>query len=74
MESEATKNSNLQNRNAELERIMGQKQLEIDFFYKLFELGSHKLGFDLNRSGARKSFSTSASNGTGSIKGSTGLK
>jgi transposase-like protein len=67
MESEATKNSNLQNRNAELERIIGQKQLEIDFLNKLFELGSSELGFDL-----KKSFSTSASSGTGSIKGSTG--
>lgn len=74
MESEATKNSNLQSRNAELERIIGQKQLEIDFLNKLFELGSSELGFDLNRSGARKSFSTSASSGLEPTKGSTGLK
>jgi transposase len=69
MESEATKNSNLQHRNAELERIIGQKQLEIDFLNKIFELGSAELGFDL-----KKSISTVVSNGTGSINGSTGLK
>jgi len=32
MKSEETKNSELQKRVAELERVVGQKQLEIDFF------------------------------------------
>jgi transposase len=52
---------------AELERIVGQKQLEIDFLNKLLEIGSGELGIDL-----KKSFSPPPLNGTGSAKGSTG--
>ena len=63
MESEATINSNLQKRIADLERVVGQKQLEIDFLNKLFEVGSEELGFDL-----KKNFSTQPSNGLGVIK------
>ena len=66
MKSETAKNSELQQRIAELERIVGQKQLEIDFLNKLLEIGSGELGFDL-----KKSFSPPPSNGTGSAKGST---
>lgn len=66
MKSEATKNSELQQRIAELERIVGQKQLEIDFLNKLLEIGSGELGFDL-----KKSFSLPPSNGIVSVKGST---
>ncbi len=40
MKSEETKNSELQKRVAELERVVGQKQLEIDFLNKLLEIGS----------------------------------
>jgi hypothetical protein len=60
MKSEETKNSEWQKRVAELERIVGQKQLEIDFLNKLLEIGSSELGFDL-----KKNFNTSLSNGTG---------
>jgi transposase-like protein len=67
MESEELKNSELRQRLAELERIVGQKQLEIDFLNKLLEIGSGELGFDL-----KKSFSPPPLNGTGSAKGSTG--
>ena len=67
MQSEEIKNSELRQRMAELERIVGQKQLEIDFLNKLLEIGSGELGFDL-----KKSFSPPPSNGTGSAKGSTG--
>jgi len=67
MKSEEIKNSELRQRMAELERIVGQKQLEIDFLNKLLEIGSVELGFDL-----KKSFSPPPSNGTGSAKGSTG--
>ena len=49
MESEATINSDLQKRIAVLERAVGQKQLEIDFLNKLFEVGSAELGFDLKK-------------------------
>lgn len=67
MKSEEIKNSELRHRMAELERIVGQKQLEIDFLNKLLEIGSGELGFDL-----KKSFSPPPLNGTGSVKGSTG--
>lgn len=69
MKSQETKNSELQKRLAELERIVGQKQLEIDFLNKLLELGSSELGFDL-----KKNFSTPPSNGTGGTGKSTATK
>ena len=69
MESEETKNSELQKRLAELERIVGQKQLEIDFLNKLLELGSSELGFDL-----KKNFSTPPSSGTDGTGKSTATK
>lgn len=59
MKSEETKNSELQRRVADLERVVGQKQLEIDFLNKLLETGSSELGFDL-----KKNFNTKPSNGT----------
>jgi transposase len=59
MESEFHKTKLLQQKVAELERIIGQKQLEIDFLSKLIEIGSEELGFDL-----KKNFSTKLSNGT----------
>jgi transposase-like protein len=60
MESEATKTQMLQQRVAELERIIGQKQLELDFLNKLLEVGSEDLGFDL-----KKNLSIKLSNGSG---------
>jgi len=59
MDSEELKNTELRKRLAELERVVGQKQLEIDFLNKLLEVGSKELGFDL-----KKSFNTQLSNGT----------
>jgi transposase-like protein len=59
MESESYKTKRLQQQVAELERKIGQKQLEIDFLNKLLEIGSEELGFDL-----KKNFSTKLSNGT----------
>ena len=49
MKSVETKNSELQKRVADLERVVGQKQLEIDFLNKLLEIGSSELGFDLKK-------------------------
>ena len=66
MRSEELKSRELQQRIAELERIVGRKQLEIDFLNKLLEIGSGELGFDL-----KKSFSPPPLNGTGSANGST---
>jgi transposase len=67
MKSEEIKNSELRQRMAELERIVGQKQLEIDFLNKLLEIGSGELGFDL-----KKSFNPLPLNGSVSAKESTG--
>ncbi len=69
MKSEETKNSELQKRVAELERVVGQKQLEIDFLNKLLEIGSSELGFDL-----KKNFNTPPSNGTDGTGKSTTSK
>ena len=69
MKSEETKSSELQKRVAELERVVGQKQLEIDFLNKLLEIGSTELGFDL-----KKNFNTSPSNGTDGTGKSTASK
>ena len=67
MESEEQKTKELLRRVAELERAVGQKQMEIDFLNKLLELGSEEMGFDL-----KKNFSTRLSNGTGCSGKSTG--
>ena len=69
MKSEEAKNQDLRARIAELERVVGQKQLEVDFLNKLLEIGSAELGFDL-----KKNFSTPPSNGTGSISKNTDTK
>jgi transposase len=69
MKSEEAKNQDLQARIAELERAVGQKQLEIDFLNKLLEVGSSELGFDL-----KKNFSTPPSNGTGTTSKGTGTR
>lgn len=60
MKSEEHKKQELLLKVSELERIVGQKQLEIDFLNKLLEVGSKELGFDL-----KKSFSSAPSSGTG---------
>ena len=59
MESESFKTKRLQQQVSELERIIGKKQLQIDFLEKLLEIGSEELGFDL-----KKNFSTKPSSGT----------
>jgi transposase len=59
MESEAQKTMRLQQQLAELERVVGQKQLEIDFLNKLIEISSEELGFDI-----KKNISPRLSNGT----------
>jgi transposase len=63
MESESNKIMLLQQRVAELERIIGQKQLEIDYLDKVLEIGSDEMGFDF-----KKNFSAKLSNGSGSTK------
>jgi transposase len=58
MESETHKLQAVLQRQAELERIIGQKQMEIDYLNKLLEIGSHELKIDL-----KKSFATLLSTG-----------
>lgn len=55
-DSEASRLHDLQQKIAELERTIGQKQMVIDYQDKLIEIASKELEVDLNRSGARKSF------------------
>jgi transposase len=50
MESEAQKTKELIARNAELERIVGQKQMSIDFLEKLLEIASKELKMDIKKS------------------------
>lgn len=50
MESEAFKTQQLLHQVAELERIIGQKQLEIDYLNKTLEVASDEVGFDLKKS------------------------
>ena len=59
MESEAHKTQALLKRVAELEQVIGQKQLQIDYLEKLIELGSAELKLDLKKSFATKSWPTS---------------
>ena len=54
MESEEYRTKQLLERVAELERIIGQKQLEIDYLDKLLVLESQELGYDLKKKHAPK--------------------
>jgi transposase len=49
MESEEFKTKQLQEKVAELERAIGQKQLEIDFLNKTLEFASKEVGYDLKK-------------------------
>lgn len=46
-ESEGAKTIELLEKLAELERKVGQKQLQIDYLEKVIELGSEEVGFDI---------------------------
>jgi transposase len=59
MESEQVKTQLLQQRVAELERIIGQKQLQIDVLEKHIELASEEIGYDI-----KKKYALSRSNGS----------
>ena len=59
MESEAKKVQALLQKVAELERAVGQKQLEIDYYSKLIEVASGELKIDL-----KKTLGTRLSNGS----------
>ena len=58
MESEEQKTKLLLNRVAELERVVGQKQLELDLNDKIFEFLEEELGYDV-----KKKYEQQSSNG-----------
>ncbi len=59
-ESEEQKNRELRAKIAELERIVGQKQMEIDFLNKVIEIGSQEVKVDI-----KKKFGGKPSTGSG---------
>lgn len=69
MESEQFKATLLLQRVAELERVIGQKQMEIDFLNKSFELASEELGYDL-----KKKYAATRWNGIESTPANTSTK
>jgi len=66
LESESKKTEGLLKKVCELEQIVGQKQIEIDYLNKLIELTSDKLGIDL-----KKNIITKHSNGSELIETNT---
>lgn len=69
MESEQHKTQVLQQRVAELERTIGQKQLLIDYLEKCFEVASEELGYDV-----KKKHAPPRSNGLGDTVENTATK
>jgi transposase len=49
MKSEKQQTDQLQQRIAELERTLGQKQMRIDYLEKLMEISQDKLGIDIEK-------------------------
>lgn len=68
-ESEQRKNEELRAKIAELERVIGQKQMEIDFLNKVIEIGSQEVKMDI-----KKKFGGKSSTGSGSIEEHTAGK
>lgn len=65
-ESDTQKVIELQKRVAELERIIGQKQIEIDFKDKMIDLAEEEYRVDI-----KKKFCTRPSNGSGTTEPNT---
>jgi transposase-like protein len=59
MESESQKTKQLLSRLSDLERIIGQKQLQIDYLEKLVEISSEELKVDLKKNFDTRSSATS---------------
>jgi transposase len=59
MESESKKTERLMSQLADLERVVGQKQIQIDYLEKLIEIASSELGVDLKKNFDTKSYPTS---------------
>lgn len=69
MESEALKTKALLSKIAELERMLGRKQIEIDFNNKVIELVNEELGYDV-----KKKYERQLSNGLDNIQPTTSTK
>lgn len=63
METEAQKTLYYKERVAELERLLGRKQVEVEFLEQLISIASENLELDI-----KKNFSTELSSGSESIK------
>lgn len=61
--SSTSKVNELQNRIKELERMVGQKQIKIDYYEKMIEIAKDELDVDL-----KKNFDTPQSSGSGKTK------
>ncbi len=66
-ESDTRKLFDLQQKIAELERIIGQKQLLIDFQAKMMELAEQEYGIDIKKKFERKPLSGTGSIGNNSV-------
>ena len=67
MDSEQYRSRELEKKIAELESVIGRKQMEIDYLNKLIELSEKDLGIDL-----KKNINTVASIGSGNTKAKKG--
>lgn len=67
MDSEQYRSRELEKKIAELESVIGRKQMEIDYLNKLIELAGEDLGIDL-----KKNINTVASVGSGNTKAKKG--
>ena len=66
MESETKKLLELQAKIAELERIVGQKQVLIEFQAKMIEIAEQEFGIDIKKKSEKEPSSTSGSTGKNS--------
>jgi transposase-like protein len=63
-DSEQQRNVELRSKIAELERIIGQKQMEIDFLNKVIEIGSQEVQVDIKKKfGGKQSIGSEAGPG-----------
>lgn len=67
MDSEQYRTKELEKKIAELEAVIGRKQVEIDFLNKLIEIADQDMGTDI-----KKNIGTNALTGTSKIKGKKG--
>ena len=63
MESDTKKIKALKEKVQDLEQLVGQKQIQLEFYEKMLELASEQVGFDL-----KKKYGSQASCGTGNNK------